>query len=184
MIVLWRIAYWHLGRCTNLIVKNPNLAIIPFPPTFQSRTHSPFAYRRRTSREKRFSRIQSFRQNGPSVRMTFQEVRFVISSHSVRYVALVGCVVAYCSCIESKEIIDESITCCYLRKWLLEWLLTAITSFPRPPSLSVFVYSLSPIKVDESDDSIFYDSPRLVYHIDDAAVSALTKVSCCCCCCC
>ena len=28
---------------------------------------------------------------------------------------------------------------------------------------------------DESDDSIFYDQARLVYHIDDAAVSALTK---------
>lgn len=30
-------------------------------------------------------------------------------------------------------------------------------------------------RMDESADSIFYDSPRLVYHIDDAAVSALTK---------
>lgn len=29
-------------------------------------------------------------------------------------------------------------------------------------------------RMDESDDSIFYDQPRLVYHIDDAAVSALT----------
>lgn len=29
-------------------------------------------------------------------------------------------------------------------------------------------------RMDESDDSIFYDSPRLCYHIDDAAVSALT----------
>ena len=28
---------------------------------------------------------------------------------------------------------------------------------------------------DESDDSIFYDQPRLVYHIDDFAVDALTK---------
>ena len=28
---------------------------------------------------------------------------------------------------------------------------------------------------DESDDSIFYDQARLVYHIDDSAVSALTK---------
>lgn len=28
---------------------------------------------------------------------------------------------------------------------------------------------------DESDDSIFYDSPRLVYHIDDYAVTALTE---------
>jgi ubiquinone/menaquinone biosynthesis C-methylase UbiE len=27
---------------------------------------------------------------------------------------------------------------------------------------------------DESNDAIFYDSPRLVYHIDDAAVGALT----------
>lgn len=27
---------------------------------------------------------------------------------------------------------------------------------------------------DESDDSIFYDSPRLVYHIDEYAVNALT----------
>jgi SAM-dependent methyltransferase len=30
-------------------------------------------------------------------------------------------------------------------------------------------------RMDESDDKIFYDSPRLCYHIDDAAVSALTK---------
>lgn len=28
---------------------------------------------------------------------------------------------------------------------------------------------------DESNDAIFYDSPRLCYHIDDAAVGALTK---------
>ncbi|KAL7486706.1 hypothetical protein ACHAW6_012303 [Cyclotella cf. meneghiniana] len=28
---------------------------------------------------------------------------------------------------------------------------------------------------DESDDAIFYDQPRLVYHIDDYAVDALTK---------
>ena len=28
---------------------------------------------------------------------------------------------------------------------------------------------------DESDDSIFYDQARLVYHIDDACVSALTQ---------
>ena len=28
---------------------------------------------------------------------------------------------------------------------------------------------------DESDDTIFYDTPRLVYHIDDFAVDALTK---------
>jgi len=30
------------------------------------------------------------------------------------------------------------------------------------------------MRQDESDDAIFYDSPRLVYHIDDYAVSALT----------
>jgi ubiquinone/menaquinone biosynthesis C-methylase UbiE len=30
-------------------------------------------------------------------------------------------------------------------------------------------------RMDESSDAIFYDTPRLVYHIDDAAVSALTK---------
>lgn len=30
-------------------------------------------------------------------------------------------------------------------------------------------------EVDESMDSVFYDSPRLVYHIDDAAVAALTQ---------
>eukprot|EP00980_Cylindrotheca_fusiformis_P029723 scaffold23789_cov196-Cylindrotheca_fusiformis.AAC.3 len=30
-------------------------------------------------------------------------------------------------------------------------------------------------RTDESDDALFYDSPRLCYHIDDAAVSALTK---------
>jgi SAM-dependent methyltransferase len=30
-------------------------------------------------------------------------------------------------------------------------------------------------RMDESNDAVFYDSPRLVYHIDDAAVAALTK---------
>lgn len=30
-------------------------------------------------------------------------------------------------------------------------------------------------RMDESSDAVFYDTPRLVYHIDDAAVSALTK---------
>lgn len=30
-------------------------------------------------------------------------------------------------------------------------------------------------RMDESDDEIFYDSPRLCYHIDDAAVEALTE---------
>lgn len=30
--------------------------------------------------------------------------------------------------------------------------------------------------MDPSEDEIFYDQPRLVYHIDDPAVSALTKV--------
>ncbi|KAL7566107.1 hypothetical protein ACA910_003881 [Epithemia clementina (nom. ined.)] len=30
-------------------------------------------------------------------------------------------------------------------------------------------------RMDESDDAIFYDQPRLVYHIDDPAVSALTE---------
>jgi SAM-dependent methyltransferase len=30
-------------------------------------------------------------------------------------------------------------------------------------------------RMDESNDGIFYDSPRLCYHIDDAAVSALTE---------
>jgi SAM-dependent methyltransferase len=30
-------------------------------------------------------------------------------------------------------------------------------------------------RMDESSDAIFYDSPRLVTHIDDPAISALTK---------
>jgi len=30
-------------------------------------------------------------------------------------------------------------------------------------------------RMDESADQIFYDQPRLVYHIDDGAVNALTK---------
>lgn len=30
-------------------------------------------------------------------------------------------------------------------------------------------------RIDESNDAIFYDNPRLVYHIDDAAVAALTN---------
>jgi hypothetical protein len=29
-------------------------------------------------------------------------------------------------------------------------------------------------RMDESTDTVFYESPRLVYHIDDAAVTALT----------
>lgn len=44
-------------------------------------------------------------------------------------------------------------------KWPAEW----------PYSEKDFVRS------DESDDSLFYDSPRLCYHIDDAAVSSLTE---------
>jgi SAM-dependent methyltransferase len=37
-------------------------------------------------------------------------------------------------------------------------------------------YSVEDFKrQDESDDGIFYESPRLVYHIDDAAVGALTS---------
>jgi hypothetical protein len=31
------------------------------------------------------------------------------------------------------------------------------------------------MRQDESDDTIFYDQPRLVYHIDDYAVNALTE---------
>eukprot|EP00775_Hariotina_reticulata_P009058 gene9058-9229_t len=31
------------------------------------------------------------------------------------------------------------------------------------------------LRYDESDDSVFYDSPRFVYHIDDGAVKALTE---------
>lgn len=31
------------------------------------------------------------------------------------------------------------------------------------------------MRQDESNDSLFYESPRLVYHIDDSAVSALTE---------
>ena len=30
-------------------------------------------------------------------------------------------------------------------------------------------------RMDESDDKLFYNQPRLCYHIDDAAVGALTK---------
>ncbi len=30
-------------------------------------------------------------------------------------------------------------------------------------------------RMDETDDEIFYESPRLVYHIDDGAVNALTE---------
>lgn len=31
------------------------------------------------------------------------------------------------------------------------------------------------LRYDESDDSVFYDSPRFVYHIDEGAVKALTE---------
>jgi SAM-dependent methyltransferase len=41
-----------------------------------------------------------------------------------------------------------------------------------PPEWPYTAQDLS--RMDESDDEIFYDSPRLCYHIDDAAVSALT----------
>ena len=30
-------------------------------------------------------------------------------------------------------------------------------------------------RLDETDDSLFYDKPKLVYHIDDAAVQAATR---------
>lgn len=30
-------------------------------------------------------------------------------------------------------------------------------------------------RYDESDDSVFYDAPRFVYHIDDGAVKAITE---------
>jgi hypothetical protein len=30
-------------------------------------------------------------------------------------------------------------------------------------------------RIDESDDALFYDEPRLVYHIDEGAVAALTR---------
>jgi ubiquinone/menaquinone biosynthesis C-methylase UbiE len=30
-------------------------------------------------------------------------------------------------------------------------------------------------RMDESSDAVFYEQPRLVYHIDDSAVQALTK---------
>lgn len=30
-------------------------------------------------------------------------------------------------------------------------------------------------RYDESPDTLFYSQPRLVYHIDDGAVKALTK---------
>ena len=35
--------------------------------------------------------------------------------------------------------------------------------------------SLPPCRYDESDDGVFYDVPRFVTHIDDAAISSLTK---------
>ena len=37
------------------------------------------------------------------------------------------------------------------------------------------ILSIDFARMDESDDKIFYEQPRLVYHIDDAAVSALTE---------
>src|SRR5436309_1693947 len=30
-------------------------------------------------------------------------------------------------------------------------------------------------RIDDEDDELFYEPPRLVYHIDDAAVAALTE---------
>lgn len=67
---------------------------------------------------------------------------------------------------------------------------------PRPPTLVALAMSSSSLadqvlanpqwpaawpyspddfeRSDESDDGIFYSEPRLVYHIDDAAVTALT----------
>jgi SAM-dependent methyltransferase len=41
-----------------------------------------------------------------------------------------------------------------------------------PPEWPYTAQDLS--RMDESDDEIFYDSPRLCYHIDDAAVASLT----------
>jgi len=47
--------------------------------------------------------------------------------------------------------------------------------------LNIFIHTEWPYspedfaRMDESDDDIFYEQPRLVYHIDDPAVSALTE---------
>lgn len=45
-------------------------------------------------------------------------------------------------------------------KWPAEWPFDDDVDFSRQ---------------DESDDGIFYDQPRLCYHIDDSAISAVTK---------
>lgn len=58
--------------------------------------------------------------------------------------------------------------------WSLNSMAEKVLQSPKWPA--EWPYSEEDFKrMDESDDAIFYDSPRLCYHIDDAAVSALTQ---------
>lgn len=53
--------------------------------------------------------------------------------------------------------------------------LTAEDVLKNPKWPATWPYSAQDFaRADESDDEVFYDSPRLVYHIDDKAVAALT----------
>lgn len=62
----------------------------------------------------------------------------------------------------------------YPLAWPLQSMAEKVLEAPKwPPE---WPYSEEDFKrMDESNDAIFYDSPRLCYHIDDSAVSALTK---------
>lgn len=58
--------------------------------------------------------------------------------------------------------------------WPLNSMVEKVLEAPKWPA--EWPYSAQDfVRTDESDDSVFYDSPRLCYHIDDAAVSALTE---------
>lgn len=58
--------------------------------------------------------------------------------------------------------------------WSLNSMAEKVLQSPKWPA--EWPYSDEDFKrMDESDDGIFYDNPRLCYHIDDAAVSALTQ---------
>lgn len=55
-----------------------------------------------------------------------------------------------------------------LIRLLLHGLLLLLLQLPQCVALHALRY-------DESDDSVFYDTPRFVYHIDEAAVKSLTE---------
>lgn len=54
---------------------------------------------------------------------------------------------------------------------MIESVLEGGEAWPEQPPFSRDDFA----RLDESDDSLFYDSPKLVQHVDDAAVRALER---------